>query len=111
MLTLSIGKLCGLEYTACTINALKSAFVELPLYVDKAGFHPLHLEALPPEGALLIQLSSGIEEKAATAALTGDPVMHYQAICDDLLSVGMLSLAEICSMVNEMFAQNHTYLP
>ena len=45
----------------------------MPVYVDKAGFHPVHVGALPPQCALLTQLSSGIEEMAVTAALTGDP--------------------------------------
>jgi alpha-galactosidase len=123
----------GLEYAAYIINALKggdpfkfngnvpntglitnlphNACVEVPVYVDKAGFHALHVGALPPECALLTQLSSGIEEMAITAALTGDPVMLYRAICNDPLTAAVLSLAEIRSMVNEMLAQNEAYLP
>jgi alpha-galactosidase len=122
----------GLEYAAYIINALKGgepfkfngnvpntalitnlpqgACVEVPVYVDKAGFHPLHVGALPPECALLTQLSSGIEEMAITAALTGDPLMVYRAICHDPLTAAVLSLAEIRSMVNDMFAQNRPYL-
>jgi alpha-galactosidase len=123
----------GLEYAAYIINSLKGgepfkfngnvpntglvtnlpqgACVEVPVYVDKAGFHPMHVGALPPECALLTQLSSGIEEMAITAALTGDPVMLYRAICNDPLTAAVLSLAEIRKMVNEMFAQNAAYLP
>ena len=123
----------GLEYAAYIINALKGgepfkfngnvpntglitnlpqgACVEVPVYVDKAGFHAFHVGALPPECALLTQLSSGIEEMAITAALTGDPVMLYRAICNDPLTAAVLSLAEIRSMVNDMLAQNQVYLP
>ena len=123
----------GLEYAAYIINALKGgepfkfngnvpntkiitnlpegACVEVPVYVDKAGFHPLHVGALPPECAMLTGLSSGIEEMAITAAITGDPVMVYRAICHDPLTASVLSLAEIKLMVNEMFAQNKDYLP
>ena len=123
----------GLEYAAYIINSLKGgepfkfngnvpntglitnlpqgACVELPVYVDKAGFHPMHVGALPPECALLTQLSSGIEEMAITAALTGDPVMLYRAICNDPLTAAVLSLAEIRNMVNDMLAQNQAYLP
>jgi alpha-galactosidase len=123
----------GQEYAAYIINALKGgdpfkfngnvpntgivtnlpqgACVEVPVYVDKAGFHALHVGPLPPECALLTGLSSGIEELAITAALTGDPVMLYRAICHDPLTAAVLSLAEIRSMVNEMFAQNQEYLP
>jgi len=123
----------GLEYAAYIINALKGgepfkfngnvpntkiitnlpegACVEVPVYVDKAGFHPLHVGALPPECALLTQLSSGIEEMAITAALTGDPIMVYRAICHDPLTASVLSLAEIRQMTNDLFAQQKQYLP
>lgn len=79
--------------------------------MDKVSFHPLHVGALPPECALLTQLSSGIEEMAITAALTGGPIMVYRAICHDPLTASVLSLAEIKQMVNEMFAQHKDYLP
>jgi alpha-galactosidase len=122
----------GLEYAAYIINALKGgepfkfngnvpntqlipnlsegACVEVPVYVDKAGFHPIHVGALPPECALLTQLSSGIEEMAITAALTGDPTMVYRAICHDPLTASVLSLAEIRQMTNELFSQHKEYL-
>ena len=123
----------GLEYAAYIINALKGgepfkfngnvpntklitnlsegACVEVPVYVDKAGFHPLHVGPLPPECAILTQLSSGIEEMAIAAALTGDPTMVFRAICHDPLTAAVLSLAEIRQMTNELFAQHKDYLP
>ena len=123
----------GQEYAAYIINALvggeafkfngnipntriitnlpEGACVEVPVYVDKAGFHPIHVGALPPECALLTQLSSGIEEMAITAALTGDPIMVYRAICHDPLTASVLSLAEIRQMTNELFACHQDYLP
>jgi alpha-galactosidase len=123
----------GEEYAAYIINALKGgepfkfngnvtntqlvsnlpqgACVEVPVLVDRAGFHPMHVGALPPECALLTSLSSGIEELAIQGALTGDPVAIYRAIAHDPLTMSVLSLAEIRQMVNEMFAQNKDYLP
>jgi len=123
----------GYEYAAFIINALKGgtpfkfngnvpntklitnlpegACVEVPVYVDKAGLHSIHSGALPPETALLTQLSSGIEELAIQAALTGDPVAIYRAIAHDPLTASVLSLAEIKQMTNELFAQNKDYLP
>lgn len=121
------------EYAAYIINALKGgemfkfngnvrntnlitnlpegACVEVPVVVDKAGFHPIHVGALPPECALLTQLSSGIEEMAITAAIAGDPTMIYRAICNDPLTAAVLSLKEIKDMTNELFAQHKDYLP
>jgi alpha-galactosidase len=123
----------GQEYAAWIINALQGgepfkfngnvrntnlvtnlpegACVEVPVYVDKAGYHPLQVGALPPECALLTQLSCGIEEMAIEAALTGDPVMVYRAICHDPLTAAVLSLAEIRQMTNELFTQHKDYLP
>jgi len=122
----------GHEYAAYIINALQGgemfkfngnvpnaglvanlppgACVEVPVLVDRAGFHPLHVGALPHEIALLTGLSSGIEELAIQGALTGDPVAIYRAIAHDPLTASMLSLAEIRQMVNELFAQNRDYL-
>jgi alpha-galactosidase len=123
----------GLEYAAYIINALKGgdpfkfngnvpntqlitnlpqgACVEVPVYVDKDGFHPIHVGALPPQCVLLTQLSSGIEEMAITAALTGDPTMVFRAICHDPLTAAVLSLAEIRQMTNELFERHKEYLP
>lgn len=123
----------GHEYAAYIINALmggemfkfngnvrnthlitnlpEGACVEVPVAVDKAGFHPIHVGALPAECALLTQLSSGIEEMAIAGSLEGDPVMIYRAICHDPLTSAVLSLAEIRQMTNELFAQHKDYLP
>ena len=92
-------------------NLPEGACVEVPVVVDKAGFHPIHVGALPPECALLTQLSSGIEEMAITASIDGDPTMVYRAICHDPLTASVLSLAEIKQMTNELFTQHKDYLP
>ncbi|MBI5294661.1 MAG: alpha-galactosidase [Chloroflexi bacterium] len=92
-------------------NLPEDTCVEVPVVVDRAGFHPIHVGALPAECALLTQLSSGIEELAIQGSLTGDPVAIYRAICHDPLTSAVLSLAEIRQMTNEMFAQQKDYLP
>jgi len=123
----------GHEYAAYIVNALKggemfkfngnvpntgiitnlpeNACVEVPVLVNKAGFHPIHVGALPPETALLTQLSSGIEELTIQASLAGDPTLVYRAICHDPLTAAMLSLREIKDMTNELFTQHKDYLP
>ncbi|NPV87666.1 MAG: alpha-galactosidase [Anaerolineae bacterium] len=123
----------GQEYAACIINALEGgepfAFngnvpnthlitnlppgccVEVPVYADKGGLHPLYVGALPPHLAALTGLNAQIEEMAITAALHGDRRLVYHAIANDPLTAAVLSLAEIKDMVDEMFAQNRGYLP
>ncbi len=97
--------------TKLITNLPEGACVEVPVYVDKSGFHPLHVGALPPECALLTGVSSQIEEMTINASLAGDPVAVYRAICYDPLTASVLSLAEIRQMTNELFARHKDYLP
>jgi alpha-galactosidase len=123
----------GLEYAAYIVNALQGgdafqfngnvpntglitnlpegACVEVPVWVSKKGFEPVHVGALPPQCAALTNLSAQIEEMAVEAALTGDPRLVFQAILHDPLTAAVLSMAEIKQMVNQMFEQNRAYLP
>ncbi len=123
----------GHEYAAYIINALKggepfsfngnvantglvtnlppNACVEVPVWVSKKGFEPVHVGALPPQCAALTGMNAQIEEMAVEACLTGDPTLVYRAICFDPLTASVLSLAEIKTMVNEMLAFNQPYLP
>ena len=76
-----------------------------------AALTSVHVGALPPQCAALVNVSVAVEEMAVEACLTGDPTLVYQAICYDPLTASVLSLAEIKQMVNEMLAQNRDYLP
>jgi alpha-galactosidase len=123
----------GHEYAAYIINALKGgepfefngnvrntglvtnlpqdACVEVPVWASRKGLSAVQVGALPPQCALLTNLSASIEELAVEAALTGDPRLVFQAIAHDPLTASVLSLAEIEQMVNEMFEKNRAYLP
>lgn len=101
----------NVQNTQLITNLPEGACVEVPVLVDRAGFHPMHVGALPPECALLTSLSSGIEELAIQGSLTGDPNAIYRAIAHDPLTSAVLSLAEIRDMTNELFAQHKDYLP
>ena len=101
----------NVQNTKLITNLPEGACVEVPVLVDKAGFHAIHVGALPAECALLTQLSSGIEEMAITASISGDPTMVYRAIAHDPLTAAVLSLAEIRQMTNELFAKHKEYLP
>ena len=123
----------GNEYAACIINAWmggdifqfngnvpntnlitnlpQDVCVEVPVFVDKAGFHPVHVGLLPPQCVALTHINVMVEEMAVEAALTGDPTMVFRAIAYDPLTAAVLSLAEIKDMVNEMLQQNRDYLP
>jgi alpha-galactosidase len=85
--------------------------VEVPVYVDKNGFRPVHVGALPAQLVALVHTSVMVEEMAVEAALTGDPNLVYWACVHDPLTSAVLSLAEIKKMVNEMLKKNQAHLP
>ncbi len=97
--------------TQLITNLPQDACVEVPVLVDKAGFHPIHIGELPQQCALLTNLSVGIKEMAISASQTGDPKLVYQAIAHDPLSAAVLSLAEIREMTNALFEKHKPYLP
>jgi alpha-galactosidase len=97
--------------TSLIMNLPEGACVEVPVFVDKAGFHPVHVGALPPQCVAMNHISVMVEEMAVEAALTGDPTLVFQSILYDPLTAAVLSMAEIKDMVNEMLLQNKDYLP
>ncbi len=97
--------------TGLITNLPPDACVEVPVFVDKAGFHPVHVGALPPQCVTLTHVNVMVEEMAVEAALTGNPRLVFQAVAHDPLTAAVLSLAEIKEMVEEMFQQNRDYLP
>jgi alpha-galactosidase len=97
--------------TGLVTNLPQGACVEVPVWVDRSGFQPLYVGALPPEVAIMTNLSSSIEELAIQASITGDPELVYKAIMHDPLTAAVLSLREIREMTNELFAVHKDYLP
>jgi alpha-galactosidase len=97
--------------TSLITNLPKDACVEVPVYVDRNGFRPVHIGDLPPQLVALNHLNSTIEEMTVEGCLTGDPRMIFQAILHDPLTAAVCSMAEIKSMVNEMFKKNEHLLP
>jgi len=72
--------------TGIITNLPESACVEVPVLVDKAGFHPIHVGTLQPETALRTQLSSGIEELVSQAIYDHLPISlryHQRTLAQD----------------------------
>lgn len=85
--------------------------VEVPVTASKAGLRPVRVGKLPPQCQALVSLSAQNEEMAVEGALTGDPRPVFHSLCYDPLTAAVLSLDEIRTMTNEMFAANRDYLP
>jgi alpha-galactosidase len=92
-------------------NLPEGVCVEVPVFVDRAGFHSVPVGPLPPQLVALNHVNVMLEEMAVEAALTGDPRLVFHAIAYDPLTASVLSLAEIKQMVNELFQQHRDYLP
>ncbi|TVY08183.1 alpha-galactosidase [Paenibacillus cremeus] len=92
-------------------NLPEGACVEVPMLASRQGLSPIHVGPLPDQLALLVNTSSRCEELAVEGALTGDPRKIFHAICYDPLTSAVLSLAEIKSMVDQMFKVNQDWLP
>lgn len=92
-------------------NLPKGCCVEVPVLASRKGLEPIHVGNLPPQLALLTNISARVEELAVEGAITGDPEKIYQACYFDPLASAVLSLAEIKTMVREMFEVNREYLP
>ncbi len=123
----------GTEYAAYIVNALKGgdpfgfngnvpntqlitnlpegACVEVPVYVDRGGFHAIHVGDLPPQLVALVHTSVMVEEMAVEAALTGNPRLVMQACLHDPLTAAVLSMDEIQDMVSTMLQKNREHLP
>lgn len=92
-------------------NLPEGCCVEVPVIASRRGLDPLHVGPLPDQLAILNNISAGCEEMAVEGALTGDPRKIFHAICYDPLTSAVLSLAEIKTMVDEMFRVNEKWLP
>ncbi len=98
----NFGLIDNLPYGCC---------VEVPVIASKRGLDAVHVGALPAQCAALISMSAHNEEMAVEAAVTGDPRPVYWSIMHDPLTSAVCSLAEIKSMVREMFEASKDYLP
>ena len=83
--------------------------VEVPVIASKRGLDAVHVGPLPPQCAALTGLSAQIEEMAVEGIVTGNKDKVYHAIYMDPLTSAVCSLAEIKSMVDEMFEANKDY--
>jgi alpha-galactosidase len=92
-------------------NLPANACVEVACLVDRNGIQPTLHGALPPQCAAINRTNINVQELAVLGALTGDRDAVHQAIAMDPLTGVLLTLPQIRSMVNEMFAAQAAWLP
>jgi alpha-galactosidase len=85
--------------------------VEVPMFADKYGLHPVAVGKLPQQLAMLNQMNVSVQLLAAEAAVTGDPELLFAAVAADPLTSAVLTLKEIRDMVGEMLEDQRQWLP
>ena len=92
-------------------NLPNGVCVEVPMYVDREGLHPMIVGDLPMHLAAMNQTNLTVQSLAAQAAITGDPNLAFWACALDPLTGAVLSLKEIRDMVIELFEAEAPWLP
>ena len=92
-------------------NLPSESCVEVPIIADPSGLTPQAIGLLPTQLAALNTLNATCDDLAVEGALEGDRRKVYHAAALDPLTAAVLSLAEIQSMVEEMFTANQAWLP
>jgi len=85
--------------------------VEVPIFVDKMGLHPVSVGDLPTPLAAMNQSNVTVQMLVAEASLAGDPELVVAAIAMDPLTSAVLTLKEIRDLTIEMFEAQEKFLP
>ena len=92
-------------------NLPEGCCVEVPVYIDSQGIHPLTVGALPPQCAALNQSNVSVQQLTVEAALSGNPEFAMQAVALDPLTSAVCTLHEIREMTREMLEAEGEWLP
>jgi alpha-galactosidase len=90
---------------------LQGCCVEVPIYVDREGLHPLRVGDLPPQCAALNQSNVTVQALAVEAGLSGDPELVMAAIALDPLTSACCTLNEIREMTAALLNAEAQWLP
>jgi len=92
-------------------NLPQESCVEVPVFADRLGLHPVKVGRLPGALAAMNQSNITVQQLGVAAALAGDPELAVAAIAMDPLTSAVLTLKEIRDMTIDMFEGEAKYLP
>ncbi len=92
-------------------NLPEGCCVEVPLLVDRMGFQPIRVGALPPQLAALNQSNVTSQGLTVRAAILGDPELVVAACATDPLTSAVLTLKQTRDMAAEMLEAERQWLP
>lgn len=93
------------------IENLPECCVEVPCLVDKNGVQPIHVGALPPHLAALMQTNINVQTLTVEAALTGNREYIYHAAMLDPHTAAELDLDQIWGLVDDLLEAHKDWLP
>jgi alpha-galactosidase len=93
------------------IDNLPECCVEVPCLVDKNGVQPMHVGALPPHLAALIQTNVNVQMLTVEAALTGKREHIYHAAMLDPHTAAELDLDQIWNLMDDLLEAHKGWLP
>lgn len=101
----------GLDKGALIDNLPHDCVVEVPCEVTRQGIAPRAIGTLPLQLSSLMQTNINVQALTVEAALTGNREHVYHAAMFDPLTAAVLSVDEICAMVDELIVAHGEYLP
>lgn len=101
----------NVENTGLIDNLPPGCCVEVPCLVDANGVQPVHVGALPPHLAALMQTNINVQALTVEAALTGKREHIYHAAMLDPHTAAELDLDQIWSLVDDLLDAHADWLP
>ena len=92
-------------------NLPQGCCVEVPVFVDSHGLHPVRIGDLPSQCAALNQSNVTVQSLGAWASFQSDPELIMQAIAMDPLTSTRCTLADVREMTGEMLEAQREWLP
>ena len=92
-------------------NLPAEAAVEVPATFDRSGVHPQPIGRLPTQLAALNQTNLNVQQMMAQAVLEKSKELAVQAVMLDPLTASLVELAEIRTMMAELFSAEARWLP
>ena len=96
--------------TGLITNLPDGCNVEVPIFVDNAGLHPVHVGDLPAQLAGINRTNVNVQELAVQGFLDRDREAIFQACALDPLASASAPIDVIRTMVDELFEANARWL-
>lgn len=101
----------NVENTGLIDNLPLGCCVEVPCLVDANGLQPVHVGALPPHLAALMQTNINVQALTVEATLTGKREHIYHATMLDPHTAAELDLDQIWALVDDLLEAHAERLP